>query len=70
MDTPPLQQCDVCGTINTTKDQTWIRIPALIMGTGLQPIRTFPIKKLDVCPTCAPKTMVSQLPGLLLPAKK
>ena len=65
MDTPPLQQCNQCGAVNTTKAQTWIRIPAVIMGTALQPIRAFPPIKLDFCPTCAPTVNVSQLPGML-----
>jgi len=69
MDTPPLQQCNQCGAINTAKAQNWIRIPHVIMGTSLQPIRSFPPMKLDLCPTCAPKVTVSQLPALLQPKK-
>jgi hypothetical protein len=63
---------------NCTTASPWIRVPWMTLGNSAQPIQVFRPNMpgqprfpglnqnaLDFCPTCAPKTTVDKLPGLL-----
>jgi hypothetical protein len=71
MDTT-LQKCNVCGAVNDTKANTWVRIFGATLGRTNQPIQIMGAGALmrgarptvDFCPACAAKTTADKIPGL------